>query len=248
LIEKFKLKNDKTEIKLNISNKVFYPTETTKYLLESSVKIIKKKKQIEILDLGCGNGVIGIFLLKKFKQIKRLTFSDISINAIKLTKINLKLNRISPKKYVIIKSDQFQNLSDKKFDIIINDVSGISSKIAEITNWFKNVPCNSGSDGTKLTQSILKKFPYYLKKSGLFIFPIISFSNEKKIIKLIQKLKLKSDLLSINQWPVPKILYKNLNKIKKLKKDKLIDFEIKYNLIIANTKILQLKTKNKKLI
>lgn len=195
--------------------------------------------------MGCGNGVIGIFLLKKFKQIKQLTFSDISMNAIKLTKKNLKLNKISSKKYEIIKSNQFQNLSNKKFDIIINDVSGISSKIAKITNWFKNVPCNSGSDGTKLTLSILKDFPDYLKKGGLFIFPIISFSNEKKIINFIKKLKLNSVLLSVNRWPVPKILYKHLKKIKKLKQEKLIDFEIKYNLIIANTKILQLKQKTK---
>jgi len=245
LIINFKLKNDKTEIKLINSNKVFYPTETTRYLLNSTIKKINKNKKLEILDLGCGNGVIGIFLLKKFKKIKRMTFSDISVNATKLTKKNLKLNKINPKKYQIIKSNQFQNLTNKKFDIIINDVSGISSKIAKMTNWFKNVPCNSGIDGTKLTVPILTNSVGHLNNNGFFIFPIISFSNEKKIIKLIKKLKLNCDILSINRWPVPKILYKHLERLKLLKKDKIINFELKYNLIIANTKILLLKQKNK---
>ena len=166
MIINFKLKNDKTEIKLINSNKVFYPTETTRYLLNSTIKKINKNKKLEILDLGCGNGVIGIFLLKKFKKIKRMTFSDISVNATKLTKKNLKLNKINPKKYQIIKSNQFQNLTNKKFDIIINDVSGISSKIAKMTNWFKNVPCNSGIDGTKLTVPILTNSVGHLNNNG----------------------------------------------------------------------------------
>ncbi len=238
MIEKFKIKNDKTQINLNISSKVFYPTETTKYLLEATIKKISKKKNLAILDLGCGNGVIGIFLLKKFKHIKHITFSDLSLNAVNVTKKNLRLNKISPKKYEVIKSNQFDNLNQKKFDLIINDVSGISSDVAKITSWFKNVPCDSGNDGTKLTLSILKKFSNHLRKNGSLIFPIISFSNENKVLKLIKKLKLNYKFLSVNSWPAPKVLYKNIKKLNKLKKDKKIYFEIKYDFILANTKIL----------
>ena len=40
----FKIKNEEKEIKLLVSEKVFKPTQTTKLLLEQSIKKIKKKK------------------------------------------------------------------------------------------------------------------------------------------------------------------------------------------------------------
>ena len=243
MIKTFKLKKDNTKIKLLYSNNVFHPTETTNFLLSSVLKKIDKNKELEILDLGCGNGIIGIFLLKKLKKIKKITFSDLSIKAAKLTKKNLKLNKIKPNKYEIVVSDKFKNLSNKKFDIIINDVSGISSEIVKITDWFKNVPSDTGTDGTKLTKSILINFSKHLSEKGLFFFPIISLSNEKKILELIKKLKIKFNILSINPWPVPKVLYKYLDQLKYLKKNKKINFEIKHSFIIANTKILLLKKK-----
>ena len=92
MIKIFKLNNDNTKIKLLYSNNVFHPTETTSFLLSSVLKKININKELEILDLGCGNGIIGIFLLKKFKKIKKITFSDLSTKAVKLTEKNLKLN------------------------------------------------------------------------------------------------------------------------------------------------------------
>ena len=44
-----------------------------------------------------------------------------------------------------------------KFDYIINDVAGISEDIAKVSDWYKNVSCLSGKDGTKLVNEILKK-------------------------------------------------------------------------------------------
>ena len=246
MIKIFKLKQDNTKIKLLYSNNVFHPTETTNFLLNSVLQKINKNKnknkKIEILDLGCGNGIIGIFLLKKFKKIKKVTFSDLSINAVKLTQKNLKLNKIKPHKYETVLSDKFENLSNKKFDIIINDVSGISSEIVKITDWFKNVPSDTGTDGTKLTKSILSNFPKYLSKKGLFFFPIISLSNEKIIFEFMKKLKIKFNIISINSWPVPKVLYKHLDRLKYLRKNKKINFDIKHSFVVANTKILLLKT------
>ena len=65
MIEKFKIKNDKTQINLNISSKVFYPTETTKYLLEATIKKISKKKKSCNIRLGLWKWSNWNFFIKK---------------------------------------------------------------------------------------------------------------------------------------------------------------------------------------
>ncbi|MDC3163067.1 methyltransferase [Candidatus Pelagibacter sp.] len=155
---KYNFNKDKKKkyIKLLTSKGVFKPTETTKFLIEAITKNFPKRK-VDILDLGCGNGVVGIYLLKKFKNIKSMSFADKSEKAIINAKENCKLNKILKKKVQFFKSDVFESINDLKFDIIINDISGISHKIAKISDWFKNVPCESGDDGTRLTLKVLKK-------------------------------------------------------------------------------------------
>ena len=108
--------------------------------------------------MGCGNGIIGITLLKIFANFKEFFFTDLSKNAIILTKKNIIKNKINLKNIKLIQSDIFKDLKLKKFDLIINDVSGISDKLIFISSWFKNIPCNSGSDGTDLTIEVLKNF------------------------------------------------------------------------------------------
>lgn len=231
-------KNNKEFIKLRTNNGVFKPTETTKFLLEAVIKKFPKKK-VSILDLGCGNGVVGIYLLKKYKNIDKMSFADTSKEAILNTNENCKLNKIPEKKIKFFKSDVFKNINNSKFDIIINDISGISYKIAKISGWFKNVPCESGDDGTKLTFNVLKNFNFFLKPNGTMFLPLISFSNEKKVFDFLKKKKIKNKLISTNEWPIPKNMYKHISTMKILKKQKKISFVEKYGLVIANTKIIQ---------
>ena len=236
-------KNKKKEyIKLLTNNGVFKPTETTKFLLEAVIKSFPKKK-INVLDLGCGNGVVGIYLLKKYKNINSMSFADTSEKAILNVKENCKLNKISKKKIKFFKSNVFDNIGDFKFDIIINDISGVSYKIAKISDWFNNVPCESGDDGTKLTLNVLKNFKFFLKSNGSMFLPLISFSNVKKVFVFLRRKKIKNKLVSINEWPIPKNMYKHSSMMKKLKNSKKISYDNKYGLIIANTKIVQVKLK-----
>ena len=234
-------KNGKNKnIKLFCKKDVFHPTETTKFLLEAIISNFPKKK-VKILDLGCGNGVVGIYLLKKFKNIENITFVDISKKAIINAEENCLLNKISKKKTKFLQSNIFEDINNLKFDIIINDISGISYSIAKISNWFKNIPCESGDDGTKLTLNVLKNFKLFLKKEGKIYFPIISLSNEKKIFNYLKKKNIQAKMISINKWPIPKDMYKHSSLLKKLKKSQKINYENKYSLIIANTKIFKIK-------
>jgi 16S rRNA G1207 methylase RsmC len=72
------------------------------------------KDNWEVLDLGCGIGVIGILILKRHPSLK-LTFSDVNERAITLTKKNLLLHKIEAE---VIKSDSFKKIN-KEFDTIL---------------------------------------------------------------------------------------------------------------------------------
>ena len=50
--------------KINLSKSIFLPNLTSKLSIIAAINNIGKKKHI--LDLGCGSGIIGIFILNEF--------------------------------------------------------------------------------------------------------------------------------------------------------------------------------------
>ena len=56
------IKIDGEKIRLYIPSNVFNPTATTSFLIRDAKKIINKK--MDILDLGCGSGIIAIIVNK----------------------------------------------------------------------------------------------------------------------------------------------------------------------------------------
>jgi ubiquinone/menaquinone biosynthesis C-methylase UbiE len=231
--------NEKNKLHLNSSAKVFIPTQTTYDLLDVLKKNIKKKK-VQVIDMGCGNGVIGIALLKLFKNVTNVVFADISEDSLKDCEKNLKINRLNTRKHELIVSNVFKRISFKKFDIIINDISGISQLVANISPWFKRVSCESGKNGTRLTLNFLKNYKRYLKKNGKVFFPIISLSNEKIIFSYLKKNNIRYKIISEKKWPIPKSMIKYKGLLTKLKLKNYINFEEQYGLMIANTKIITL--------
>ena len=103
---------------------VFKPNLTSELIVQAIEKNKKKINCKKILDLGCGSGVIGIAIKKKIFKSSDIYFSDISKNAIRTTEKNCKLNKI---KYIAKTSNLMTEWKNQNFDLIINDVSAISS-------------------------------------------------------------------------------------------------------------------------
>lgn len=220
-------------IKLN--DKVFKPTDTSDLLL-SSLKNLKLKGKV--LDLGCGSGYIALNVLNSKSRKIEMYASDISDAACKLTKKNAILNNL---KINVKQGSLYLPWKNFKFNFIINDVSGISEEIAKKSKWFKNVSCESGADGTKLTLNVLRNSKQHLLKNGVIIFPILSLANEKKIFDFLEMNFRKYKILSTKDWVMPKELLKHIKILEKLKRKKFISFENKFGLYVWNTKILYAK-------
>ena len=156
----------------------FKPNLTSSMLLECAAAIANP--HFEVLDLGCGSGYVGLELSKKI-GLKSISCSDLDPNALHavqkgLDKFNVDVD--------FRQGSLFEPWNSELFDLIIDDVSGVSKLIAEKSPWFKNVPCESGSCGTRLVNGVIKEAPNFLKKNGKLIFPIISLSKKSKIINL----------------------------------------------------------------
>ena len=96
--------------------------ETTKSCLNSLTYLSKIYNPKSVLDYGCGTGILGIASKKIFKNNK-ITFVDIDINALKLTKQNLRLNNIISREILLSKSNTMKNFNKKKYyDLIFANI------------------------------------------------------------------------------------------------------------------------------
>ena len=215
------------------SKKVFTPNATSDLLVTSTVKMLKKKS--DILDLGCGTGFVGLSISKNSRLKNNYYFSDISSKAIKLCKKNAKKNNV---KIEAKTGGIFQPWRNKKFDIIVESVSGIAKKVASISPWYtNNIPCNCGEDGTLLVSKVLKDSKKHLNKNGKIIFPIVSFSDKRKILKIAKKFFKRVKLITSKDWPLPKNMYCKSKLLNQLKRKGIINFKTKYGLILYTSDI-----------
>ncbi|MHA1687057.1 MAG: methyltransferase [Candidatus Heimdallarchaeaceae archaeon] len=90
MIHEFKFPELKEPIKLEIPRQVYYPEEDTFLLMDS---LMFKKLPNFIVEVGSGSGIISIFLAKKYPSTSLLA-TDISFDAVKVTKRNVMLNEV----------------------------------------------------------------------------------------------------------------------------------------------------------
>ena len=218
----------------NKEKTVFTPNATSQLVVEDTIKLIKKK--VDILDLGCGDGYIGINIYKKKKnKIKTFSFSDLSMKATRRCAVNARKEGL---KIIIKNGSMFDPWKNKKFDFIVESVSAISEPVAYWSPWYnKHITCKAGVDGTRLVNDILKKGTNFLKKGGKIIFPIVSLSNKDKIINIAKKNYKTVKLLSSKDWPLPKVLYKYEKQLEELKGKKIINYKKKFGIILYTSYI-----------
>ncbi len=215
---------------------IFKPTDTTRLLVNASQKYLKKNQRV--LDLGCGGGVITYLIYNK-KLNQKYYLSDLHSRAIERSRINLKKKNISA---VLSEGSLYEPWNNFKFDLIINDVSGISSEIARISSWFKDAPSDKAKSGISNLKKILKTSNKYMNKNSIIIFPVISLSNVNQALKEIKN-NFKIVDLKKYYWPMPKTIIKKIKLLNDLKKKGHIRFEMKYNMFLCYTLIAVCKNK-----
>ena len=111
-----KIKN--IELQFYTDNGVFSKENVdfgTKVLLEN---FYSEKEYADVADVGCGYGVISIFLAKKNPNYN-FTMIDVNNRSLELSKKNIELNKID-NKIEIIESSSFDNVKGN-FDIVLTN-------------------------------------------------------------------------------------------------------------------------------
>lgn len=177
-----------------VDKNVLIPQPDTEILVENVISIIKNlqkscQKEITVLDLCTGSGIIGV-CLKKYLQNVNVLSSDISSNALEIAKKNANLQNV---KIDFIKSDLFENI-DEKFDVIVSNPPYIKTdKINELSKEVKNEPrlaLDGGQDGLDFYRKIIKESTNFFRKTGYLALEI-GYDQKEAVENLFKNFKYK---------------------------------------------------------
>ena len=171
-----------------INENVLIPRFETEELVENTINKAKElfTEPVDIIDIGCGSGVIGLTLEKKLST-NSVDLIDISEEALKVTHKNCgNLNS----KANIIQSDVFENI-DRKYDIIISNPPYIKDdeEIEDIVR--ENEPhlaLYAGKEGLDVYKKIFDNINNYMKDKCLIALEI-GMDQANDIIELAKEKK-----------------------------------------------------------
>jgi release factor glutamine methyltransferase len=168
-----------------VNKDTLIPRPETELLVDKLSKIFKDKK-ISILDIGTGSGCIIVSLLSMLKQSTGIGI-DISKKAIFTAKMNASRYKINNRIKLINKS--FENVFDKKFDLIVSNPPYIERKAIknlseDIKKHEPRMALDGGKDGVDLIKKVIYKSKNILKIKGMLALEI---GNEqiKKVSKIL---------------------------------------------------------------
>lgn len=171
-------------LKINVNEFTLIPRYETEYLIELTLKEIKKLNLAnpKILDLCTGSGAIGL-TLKSLLPSSEVTLSDISKDALMVAnknknELNLDVN--------IIESDLFKNIQGK-FDVIISNPPYVMTNepLPKDVLYEPHLALYSGPKGIDHIEEIFKNIKSHLNNKYLIALEI-NEKSETDIINLIK--------------------------------------------------------------
>ena len=220
------------EITLATAPGVFTPTTTTNLLIQAVQKSISGKHTL--LDLGCGTGVVGLSLYNHGLVKPPLYASDLSVSAVQCSRKNFDRYGCQAE---VLGGSLFEPWKGKKFDVIVDDISGVAEDVAIVSPWFEGIPVETGRGGTDLIVDIIRNAPNYLVDGGLFFFPVLSLSNADLLLEEAKKVFNNVELVSRLEWPLPAELKPHLTLLRTLASEGNIKLQERFGMIVCYTEI-----------
>jgi len=170
-----------------VNSDVLIPRPDTELIVEEALFILKKNKSYKVLDIGTGSGCIILSILKERQKCVGFGI-DVSFKAIKIAKLNAKLQHLN-NRAIFIKSD-IDNYNTSNYDVIVSNPPyikkfKIKSLDEDVKNFEPKIALDGGPDGCSLIEKVVVKSSRLIKKRGKFILEIDTKQahNVKKILE-----------------------------------------------------------------
>uniref|UniRef100_A9A678 Methyltransferase small n=1 Tax=Methanococcus maripaludis (strain C6 / ATCC BAA-1332) TaxID=444158 RepID=A9A678_METM6 len=148
----------------NTDSGVFSPKKIDKgtIILVEELEFLKSD---DVLDVGCGYGVIGISIAD---EVNSVTMTDVNNRSVSLTRKNVKLNGKSEKNIEVFQGDLYEKVKNKKYSVIIS-----------------NPPIKAGKD---LIHKIISKGYELLNENGSIWVVIQTKHGAKSLTKYMEEI------------------------------------------------------------
>ena len=179
-------KKDFWKYEFIVNNNVLIPRPDTETLIEQTLKLVKNKNRLQILDIGIGSGCILMSILKEKKNFIG-TGIDISNKSLQISKVNGQKLRIN-NRLRLFKSN-IDNFNTGKYDLIVSNPPYIKKsnlKCLEKDIGFEpKQALDGGLDGLSEIRKVINKSSELIKRSGHFIIEI-GFDQKNKVKKILR--------------------------------------------------------------
>ena len=169
-----------------VNQNVLIPRADTEILIEKVISKINARDTFNILDLGCGTGIIGITLALE-RPFSKVTLIDQSEDALKNTKDNQAFHEVS--NVTIQKSDWFSALAKTKFDLIVSNPPYLEENDPHLLKGLEHEPTDaliSGPMGMNAIQHIIENAKNHLNLDA-WLFIEHGFNQAEIVKNLFQK-------------------------------------------------------------
>lgn len=156
---------------------VLIPRGDTEILVDEVLKLIPEDSNMNVCDLCCGSGAIGISLAHNRKNIfvDLVDYYDIPE---KVTLINIKNNNVE-NSTKFIKSDLLDEAikDNKTYDMIVSnppyiEEHEIENLMDDVKKYEPHTALSGGKDGLDFYKKIVKQSKYVLNENGILAFEI----------------------------------------------------------------------------
>ena len=177
---------------------VLIPRGDTEILVDEVLKLIPEDSNMNVCDLCCGSGAIGISLAHNRKSIfvDLVDYYDIPE---KVTLINIKNNNVE-NSAKFIKSDLLDEAikDNKTYDVIVSnppyiEEHEIENLMDDVKKYEPHTALSGGKDGLDFYKKIVKQSKDVLKENGILAFEIgynevksLMIENNFKDVKIIK--------------------------------------------------------------
>ena len=191
-----------------VNENVLIPRFDTEVMVDAVIKSVKKDDEVKILDLGCGSGCIGLTIVKEIKKSK-VVLVDLSLEALKVTKINSEKLDVAEKS-IIIQSDWFDGVKQQNvFDVIVANPPYIAVNDLDIQwnvkQYEPNLALFAKLNGFYNYFKIFRKIKNYMD-SNTSLFVEIGWKQYDTIIEIAKKYSLEMKMVHKDLKGVDRVL------------------------------------------